>query len=234
MAQWKEGGWSRGRVTVPRLFSSTAGNRSWRTDFSFRILGHHSYLETNNESWNPQILVRERMGVIPWFHLLSSYSLFSQPSWLSGMSCVCPRMSSLSVHGGTESAEMPSKEFIRGKTWTSCCVLSTGLPPAGKLLWTWEFPAPCELPNTFHCFLQLCWVPFPAAARGGEHQEGTTFVLLGLPWRSRSRDTRGWEQRDSAPAPAGPAVPSTVPVPAMVALPHGTGRAVQWGWCNSR
>lgn len=91
---------------------------------------------------------------------------------------------------------------------SSCWTPSTGLPPAGEFLWRWSFPVTWELPNAFHCFLTaawLCWVPFPAAAQGGEHQEGTTFVLsqarqeagASLMERMCSRDTR--EQRDSAP-----------------------------------
>lgn len=62
----------------------------------------------------------------------------------------CPLLcSQLSVHGGTESAEMPSKEFIRAKVHSSRCALSTGLPSAGKLPWKWSFLLPVSFRTHF-------------------------------------------------------------------------------------
>lgn len=195
MAQWKEGGWS--RAEAPGCSLAQVGTGAGEQFFSFGILGHHSYLETNKESWNPQIPGRERRGVIPWFHLFPGYA---NPPGCAGAQwhelCVPSDVPSCAHSSLCAWWNWESRAAFRGiyHSWVNKCTAAVVCwAPAGKFLWRWSFPAPCELPNAFHCFLQLqgsAGSLFLLQLRvGSTRKEQPLFCpgpsgTLGLPWRS--------------------------------------------------
>lgn len=160
----------------PGCSAAQVGTGAGEQFFSFRILGHPSYLETNKESWYPQILGRERRGVIPWFHLFSSYpnppACAGTVAWaVCALGCplLCSQLSLCTA--GTGSAETPCKKFIilevNKRTaatvcWVPDCHQQENAPGHGVFLLPVSFQT--HFTASYSCInLGLRWVPFPAA-----------------------------------------------------------------------
>lgn len=150
MAQWKEGGWSRRRVAVPRLFSSTGGTGAGEQFFLLESLGITPIWRQTRRAEIPKHLWER--GVIPWFHLFSSYP---NPPGCAGAQwhelCV-PSDVPCCAHSSLWECRdaFQGIHHCRGKeVYSHHCVPSTGLPPAGKLLWRWSFLLPVSFQTHF-------------------------------------------------------------------------------------